>query len=656
MTPPTQIDYADAVQSPHLCFLDPALRSGVVETDPFGMPIPYSGGSAIVFRVAGADGASWAVRCFHRLPEDMARRYRAISKAIDKARLPFLVPVDFRDDGIRVNGKLWPITKMRWVDGATLSKRLEENRHPDEIRRLRLKFEEVVVRLRAAGIAHGDLMPDNIVVTNDGGLVLVDYDDMYVPEMAGWIQQRGLGHRNFQHPGRSRATGDSRLDDFSAMVIWSALLILERHPDWWERFESEEKALLFQAADFDRPDRSALFRAIKQDPELRWIAEQLAIVAAADIDQVPSFVAFKERDIPQLAPALDTDYVPIASPPLLDLRRDDPGAIVGSLARVVGEVLNVRRGTTRYGDPYLFVDLGTSHGVRIRLVMWAEVLAKVPAETIAALEDGGMRLVRASGLITSFRGTPRIEIDSPRQLALLDPREAARLLGSPWRQAPPPWPRLSEPRVGDRVHHDKFGFGLVLRVLSDVVEVDFGGTTREIAYDKYFLGLVDRVQDSPEPRKLPKPKGATATPDRRSSERMTQPRPTREETPARVSRDSSKRVSVMPTLSRHEADRLDALYRDMASLASSRRAPPAPDQGSPRDAPAPPPSNRGRPGTPAQLRRLGAGAAASAAVAATGLALGQQAGLLALSPDQSNWLVAGLLVGAAVTWLVARRA
>ena len=33
--------------------------------------------------------------------------------------------------------------------------------------------------------AHGDLKPDNILVRDDGSLVLVDYDGMYVPAMQG---------------------------------------------------------------------------------------------------------------------------------------------------------------------------------------------------------------------------------------------------------------------------------------------------------------------------------------------------------------------------------------------------------------------------------------------------------------------------------------
>ncbi len=501
------VQYSDAVQNPDLAFFDRDLRTAVPETNPLGTPKAYSGGFAIVFRFRRDDGSSIAVRCFTRPADDLARRYELIAAGIRSARSPYFVDVRFRDRGIRVNGVARPIVTMPWVEGDPMDDVLKRRRSAPLIRDLRTRFETLVLELGRLGVAHGDLSPQNILVKRDGSLVLVDYDDMFVPAMRGWAGSPGAGHRNFQHPARLRAKFDERLDQFPAMVIWSALTILERHPDWWDWFRSDEEALLFRASDFDQPDRSGLLGEIRRDPSLAWIADQLTAVAQQDVDRLPSFSEFMERRIsrfahptPASAPAA---LSPIAGLRLLDLRRNDPSQEAGSFVRAVGEIVASRRGTTVRGEPYLFVDIGVRGSARLRLVFWSEDLEKLPKARREVLESGRGRLVRATGLITIHQGMAQLEIRDPHHIRLLDPQEAARLLGSPWHGAPPKWPRLFDPRPGDRVHHDKFGFGLVLRALADVVIVDFGGTTREIAYDQYFVGLVDRVTPSTgaEPRR-----------------------------------------------------------------------------------------------------------------------------------------------------------
>lgn len=595
------VEYSDAVQNPDIAFFDRDLRNAVPETSPLGTPKAYSGGFAIVFRFRRKDGSSIAVRCFKRPADDLARRYELIAAGIRSARSPYFVDVEFCDQGIRVNGLVRPIVKMPWVEGDPLDEVLGRRRSAPLVRDLRGRFEAMVLALGQLGVAHGDLSPQNILVKRDGSLVLVDYDDMFVPAMRGWAGSPGAGHRNFQHPARLRAKFDERLDRFPAMVIWSALTVLEHHPEWWDRFHGDEEDLLFRASDFDQPDRSELLREITRDPRLAWIADQLGAVAQQDIDRLPSFSEFIERRLDRLRPvtaaSASAESRPLAGLPLLDLRCNDPSQEVGSFVRVVGEIVGSKRGTTVRGEPYLFVGIGVRGSARLRLVFWSENLAKLPKAVRDVLEFGRGRLVRATGFITTYQGTAQLEIRDPRHIALLDPQEAARLLGSPWDGAPPKWPRLFDPRAGDRVHHDKFGFGLVLRALADVVIVDFGGTTREIAYEQYFLGLVDRITPPPAGEPVRRSdKGQPGRPVGTANGGSGRRSPGRRPTDGMVG--STKQSGSTPPsppldspLSREDAGRLDTLYGGMAG-GHARTAQPKTSSAEP---PSPGISGAGRP-------------------------------------------------------------
>lgn len=61
--------------------------------------------------------------------------------------------------------------------------------------------------------AYGDLKSDNILVMDDGTLVLVDYDGMYAPAMKGQ-KARELGSPDFWHPARIGNDFDEHIDDF----------------------------------------------------------------------------------------------------------------------------------------------------------------------------------------------------------------------------------------------------------------------------------------------------------------------------------------------------------------------------------------------------------------------------------------------------------
>ena len=92
---------------------------------------------------------------------------------------------------------------MDWVEGKTLDKYLRENLDDKyALEMLAYRFSQLSQWLILQPFAHGDLKPDNILVREDGMLVLVDYDGMYVPAMKGQ-KARELGSPDFRHPLRT---------------------------------------------------------------------------------------------------------------------------------------------------------------------------------------------------------------------------------------------------------------------------------------------------------------------------------------------------------------------------------------------------------------------------------------------------------------------
>ena len=91
--------------------------------------------------------------------------------------------------------------------------------------------------------AHVDLKPDNILVREDGSLVLVDYDGMYVPEMKGQ-KARELGSPDFRHPQRTIDDFNEHIDDFPLVSILLSLKAISLNPQLLEEYGATDRLLL----------------------------------------------------------------------------------------------------------------------------------------------------------------------------------------------------------------------------------------------------------------------------------------------------------------------------------------------------------------------------------------------------------------------------
>ena len=86
----------------------------------------------------------------------------------------------------------------------------------------------------------------------DGSLVLVDYDGMYVPAMKGQ-KARELGSPDFRHPLRTESDFDEHIDDFSLVSILLSLKAVSVNPTLLEEY-GEEGRLLFSEVNYKNPE------------------------------------------------------------------------------------------------------------------------------------------------------------------------------------------------------------------------------------------------------------------------------------------------------------------------------------------------------------------------------------------------------------------
>lgn len=198
--------------------------------DTCGRPCYSAGNTAVVFKIRHA-GRICALRCYTR----PARNLRAI---YGERLLPAELFV-YRD---ATHGEWTDVVLDDWIEGHTLHEHIA---HADatEFARLARSFDTLAAALLADDRAHGDLKPENIVVQPDGTLRLIDLDASFLPAFAGQ-ESPELGTAAFQHPARTTADFDERLDDYPAALISTGLHALALDPGLRERYGVQDTLLL----------------------------------------------------------------------------------------------------------------------------------------------------------------------------------------------------------------------------------------------------------------------------------------------------------------------------------------------------------------------------------------------------------------------------
>ena len=227
--------------------------------DDTGEPVMSSGNFAVVFKMVDENGKYHAVRCFHREQEGRGKSYKQICEELAKVSSPYLLPIQYLEKELYIDSVEYPVLLMDWVEGLTLDKYIRKIIN-DKVRlhSLANNFRQMAIWLLNQPFAHGDLKPDNILVKEDGSLVLVDYDGMYVPAMQGQ-RVRELGSPDFRNPSRTDTDFDKNIDTFPIISILLSLEMLVENKDCLSKYGAEDR-LLFSEEDYTNLENSMIFK------------------------------------------------------------------------------------------------------------------------------------------------------------------------------------------------------------------------------------------------------------------------------------------------------------------------------------------------------------------------------------------------------------
>ncbi len=253
MTYPLISEYVEAVRNAEDNF--DKLRNLRAVTDDNGNPVMTSGNFAVVFKMQDEKNDKlYAVKCFLKDQPNRAENYRMIAEELEFVSSSFLTKFQYLDnelfvDSANADGEEFPVLLMDWVEGTNLDQYIRQHLHDTyQLHLLAYQFSRLALWLMPQPFAHGDLKPDNIMVREDGTLVLIDYDGMFVQAMKGQ-KARKMGSPDFRHPAYTEDTFNEHIDDFSLASILLSLRVIAEEPALLEKYGAADR-LLFSEKDY----------------------------------------------------------------------------------------------------------------------------------------------------------------------------------------------------------------------------------------------------------------------------------------------------------------------------------------------------------------------------------------------------------------------
>lgn len=256
---PSKTSIINSIKYPQL-IKDQFLGRGKITLNPTGKPNCWAGGFSMVFQI-NVDGELWAFKVWHTELKDNKVRYKTVAETLKKCKLPYFADFYYVENGMMVDGTFLDTNRMRWLEGMPLKDYINLNiDNPKKLLDLASKFQLMVSDFHKNNIAHGDLQHGNIIVQEDGGLMVIDYDSMYVDNLINSPDLiKGLG--GYQHPARYyNQTINNKIDYFSELIIYVSIVVYAEYPELWN---PNTDWLLFSKEELENPETCLLFNKLK---------------------------------------------------------------------------------------------------------------------------------------------------------------------------------------------------------------------------------------------------------------------------------------------------------------------------------------------------------------------------------------------------------
>lgn len=269
---PNKYDYLEAVTSrANLLFLN--------KTDLWEYNRIYKEGAfCIVFQML-INGEKYAVRCWKCLNETtkqtLCHRIKIVSDWIRNVHPRYMCEFFMHEKGVKTVKGVQPVAVMKWNDDMSLKEYLSAHlQEPHLLMKLSDSFVAMVTYFHNLHIAHGDMNIDNIRVSANDAIYVIDYDTFYVPTMRD-EKDNEKGKTEYQHHARNTNVYLSEhVDYFSEYVIYLTIKVLTKYPEIWNLFEFEKvDSHIFNKGELANIQSSRIYSyvKIKNDMEIMSI-------------------------------------------------------------------------------------------------------------------------------------------------------------------------------------------------------------------------------------------------------------------------------------------------------------------------------------------------------------------------------------------------
>jgi serine/threonine protein kinase len=239
-----------------------------------------AGGNATVFKLIDGEGKIQAVKFFTDEIADRFERFEKISQFVKQNEFPFIVDFEFVKnlifvpiEGQEEENNFFPGLIMKWIEAPTLESKLKDlitNNKSKDILKIAKAFKELSISILDNKFSHGDLKLSNLLISENYNLYLIDYDGMFIKDFEGNISFE-LGTPSYQHPKRNANNFDSKIDQFSILVIYTSLIALAYYPELYKMYNDGDNIIL-TLEDFNNPNNSELLRTLSDYKETKALA------------------------------------------------------------------------------------------------------------------------------------------------------------------------------------------------------------------------------------------------------------------------------------------------------------------------------------------------------------------------------------------------
>ena len=195
----------------------------------------YCGNKSVVFPIIEG-GTKKRLKCYLK----NAIRNEFTSQYLANIDVPYIARESWLEDEIYVydiygNSSFRDVSIADWQEGVTLNsaiKRYALLEDKTKLEWLYHQFIDLSLWLLKQEWAHGDIKPENIIVTQDG-LTLIDLDAVYIPAFKG-DKTDEIGTPGYQHPKRDREYFNKNIDDYSIAMVATVIGALSIDPNLYD--------------------------------------------------------------------------------------------------------------------------------------------------------------------------------------------------------------------------------------------------------------------------------------------------------------------------------------------------------------------------------------------------------------------------------------